>query len=348
MPRSALRSRSLLVGLVLSGAGIGLLGFVGAGSRPGRPTAPSFRLRGDAGTAQNQSGLRLAASTPTTLTVIRSVTHAGLQRTYRLRIPTSVPRSAPLVLALHGGGSNARQMERSSGLNGLADQEGFIVAYPESGSRNWYDGREGDFDSAHAERRDDAGFLAAVVAAVGREHPVDRRRIYATGISNGAFMSHYFAATHAELVAAIAPVVGGIADPFHRSFAPSEPVSVLVVQGTEDPLVPYGSGDVVLGRGRVIPTEEALRLWRRANDCSAPPRTSLLPDRDRTDGCRVERTVWAGCRGGSEVVLLKMQGAGHTWPDGSQYLPRRVIGRVCRDFDASYLWEFFQSHPKGG
>lgn len=278
--------------------------------------------------------------------VVKKITAGGLERSYRLYVPDSVKTPAPLVLVLHGGGGTARSMVRFSGFTPISDREGFILAYPESGSRNWYDGREGDFSGAHRDRRDDAGFIVAMIGAIGTEHPVDQGRVYATGVSNGAFLSNLLAATYAKRFAAIAPVVGGIADPFHKVFAPEEAVSVLVVQGTQDPLVPYEGGNVGLGRGKVIPTEEALRLWVKADGCSAAPRTDLLPDADPGDGCRVERSVWSGCRAGAEVVLLKMAGAGHTWPGGSQYLPRRMVGRVCRDFDSSLIWEFFKSHPK--
>ncbi|MBI5208639.1 MAG: prolyl oligopeptidase family serine peptidase [Elusimicrobia bacterium] len=279
-------------------------------------------------------------------TVVRKVSAGGLERSYRLHVPDAAKIPAPLVVALHGGGGTARGMVGFSRLVPLSDREGFIVAYPESGSRNWYDGREGEFSGAHRDRRDDAAFIVAMIDAIHKEHPVDQDRVYATGVSNGAFLSNYIAATHAKRFAAIAPVVGGIADPFHKAFAPEEPVSVLVVQGTEDPLVPYGGGNVARGRGKVIATEEALRLWVKADGCEPEPRTDLLPDLDPGDGCRVERSVWSGCRGGTEVVLLKMAGAGHAWPGGSQYLPKRIIGRVCRDFDSSLIWEFFKSHPK--
>jgi polyhydroxybutyrate depolymerase len=279
-------------------------------------------------------------------TLKRTVQVGGLERSYRLLVPSTAPTPAPLVVALHGGGSNARQMQRGCRFDALAEKEGFLVAYPESGSKNWYDGREGDFSDAHKDRRDDAGFLAALIDAVDKEHPVDRKRVYLTGISNGAFMSHAFAAAYSEKVAAIAPVVGGIADPLHKTFTPKTPVSVLLIQGTEDPLVPYAGGNVARGRGKVIPTEDALKLWRKADGCAAEPKTDRLPDKDPKDGCVVERTVWSGCRGGAEVVFLKLVGGGHAWPDGRQYLPKRIIGGVCRDFDDSLIWEFFKSHPK--
>lgn len=279
-------------------------------------------------------------------TVERTVQVGPLERTYRLFVPPGASRPAPLVLALHGGGSNSRQMERSCRFNALARKEGFVVAYPESGTKHWNDSRGGDFDSAHRENRDDVGFLAALIDAVDKEHPVDRRRVYLTGISNGGFMSHAFAAAHPERTAAIAPVVAGIGVQLAKSFAPKEPVSVLIIQGTEDKLVPYSGGAIAGGRGALVHTDEALALWRKANGCTGEPKVDSLPDRDPKDGCKVVRTVWSGCQNKTEVVFLKLVGGGHTWPDGKQYLPKRIIGGVCRDFDDALIWEFFKAHPK--
>jgi polyhydroxybutyrate depolymerase len=290
------------------------------------------------------------AGRPPEGTLARALEWAGRTRHYHLHVPPGLAaeRAAPLVIALHGGGGSGPQMERFTRLDALADREGFLVAYPSGVERNWYDGREGDFSTAHRERYDDAGFVAAMVDAVDRERRVDRKRVYATGISNGAFFSHYLAATRPDLFAAIAPVVGGIADPFHQRFAPSEPVSVLVIQGTDDPLVPYGGG-VVGGRrfrGRLIPTEEAARLWAQANGCDATPEAGELPD-TADDECSVRTLRYSGCRAGSAVLLYKLLGGGHTWPGGRQYLPARLIGRVCRDFGANEaIWRFFAAHAK--
>jgi len=276
----------------------------------------------------------------------RSLTHAGEERTYRVHVPKGLPSPAPLVVVLHGGGGRGRGMERLSGFSRLADKEGFIAAYPDGIRRNWYDGREGqDISESHRLRRDDAGFVLAMIAAISAEHPVDPKRVYATGISNGGFFSHYLAAT-TDRFAAIAPVVGGIADPFYKKFNPSGPVSVLIVQGTKDPLVPYTGGDVARHRGRTIPTEEAAALWAKNNGCSGSPQEEVLPDQDPDDGCTLKRKVWHGCKAGGAVELLVMEGAGHTWPSGSQYLPKFIIGRVCRELDSETLWRFLKSHPK--
>ncbi|MFA5141065.1 MAG: PHB depolymerase family esterase [Elusimicrobiota bacterium] len=290
--------------------------------------------------------LILLAALPAGASEPRKLIHAGEGRTYLLHIPKGLKTPAPIVVVLHGGGGRGRGMERLSGFSRLADEEGFIAAYPDGLGRNWYDGREGDISDAHRLKRDDAGFIEAMLDAISLEHPVDPKRVYATGISNGAFFSHYLAAVLPGRFAAIAPVVGGLADPFHKVFNPLRPVSVLMIQGTRDPLVPYKGGDVARKRGRLIPTEEAARLWAKANGCQGSPQEEILPDQDPEDGCLLKRRVWQGCKAGGAVELLVMEGAGHTWPSGFQYLPKRVIGRVCRELDSSTLWRFFKGHPR--
>ncbi len=159
---------------------------------------------------------------------------------------------------------------------------------------------------------------------------------------------HYLAAHLSPRIAAIAPVAGGIADPFHLVFKPERPVSVCILQNTADPLLPYGGGGIVPGpRGKVIATDAAVKLWVTHNGCTAEPQISSLPDKNADDGCIVRSKTWQGGREGSEVTLNDIEGGGHTWPGGPQYLPERIIGKVCRDFDATAaIWAFFKNHPK--
>jgi polyhydroxybutyrate depolymerase len=190
------------------------------------------------------------------------------------------------------------------------------------------------------------GFVAAMLDAIAHAHAVDPRRIYASGISNGAVFSHYLAAHLSPRIAAIAPVVGGIADPPDAWLKPEQPVSVLILQGTTDPLVPYRGGAIAFGRGRIIDTEDAARRWARLNGAAPEPQPSTLPAPGK-DHCGGLRLTYSGGRDGSEVVLVRLEGGGHTWPGGAQYLPERLVGRVCRDFDATALiWQFFRVHPK--
>jgi polyhydroxybutyrate depolymerase len=294
------------------------------------------------------TGLAVSAAEP-----LRSTKHeipaGGRTRTYRLYAPASLQKSkpAPLVLVFHGGRGDSESVERLTGFDALSDREGFLVAYPDGFAKQWNDGREVTDFETYKERVDDVAFVAALIDAIAKEHPVDPKRVFATGISNGGIFSHYLAARLSSRIAAIAPVAGGIAEPFRASFKPERPVSVLMMNGNEDPLVPYDGGGVAGGKhGRVVPTEVAARLWTEADGC-ARDETDVLPDTNPDDGCRVQRRRWRGGREGTEVVLYTFEGGGHTWPGGPQYLPRLVVGRVCLDVDATpAIWEFFKTHPR--
>lgn len=277
----------------------------------------------------------------------RSLEVGGITRSYFLHVPPGLgPAPAPLVLVFHGGGGTGPGTERLTRFTALADREGFLVAFPEGLEKSWNDGREFTASRAHRDHVDDVAFVAALLDTVARSHAVDPRRVYATGISNGGIFSHYLAAHLSARIAAIAPVVGGIADPPEAWLRPAQPVSVLILQGTRDPLVPYHGGAVAFGRGKVIDTEEAARRWAQLNGGREPVPEALPDGKDRCGGLR---TVYPGGRDGSEVVLVRLDGGGHTWPGGAQYLPERLIGRVCRDFDATALiWDFFRAHPKRG
>jgi polyhydroxybutyrate depolymerase len=166
--------------------------------------------------------------------------------------------------------------------------------------------------AAHREGVDDIAFIAALLDALARRHPIDAKRVFATGISNGGIFSHYLAANLADRIAAIAPVAGGFADPFYRRFAPSQPVSVFIVQGTADPLMPFDGGAVAFRRGQIIRTDETVRLWRQQDHTRAVPVTGDLPDTDAKDSCRVHWSSWRGGRLDTEVLLYVEEGAGHT------------------------------------
>ena len=110
--------------------------------------------------------------------------------------------------------------------------------------------------------------------------------------------------------------------------------------------MPYQGGAVAFGRGRIIDTEDAARRWARLDGAAPEPRPVALPAPGK-DHCGGLRLTYSGGRDGSEVVLVRLEGGGHTWPGGAQYLPEGLVGRVCRDFDATALiWQFFRAHPK--
>lgn len=284
--------------------------------------------------------------------VEREVEAGGRERTYLFFAPPGLDPATPqaLVLVFHGGGGNATSAARLTRFRGVAEREGFLVAFPDAVGGHWNDGRGDDFAESVREGVDDVSFVDAVLADIRRSHAVDPGRIYATGISNGGMFVHRLAAERAQTIAAIAPVVGGLAEPYAPRVAPTHPVSVLVIQGTDDPIVPFDGGFVARGnRGRVVSTAEALRIWSQRDGCGPSFTRERLPDLAPDDGCLATLDTWSGCDAGVSVELLRLDGGGHAWPGGPRYLPERFIGKVCRDVDATQvIWRFFAAHPRSG
>jgi polyhydroxybutyrate depolymerase len=268
-----------------------------------------------------------------------TITVDGTARTYLLHVPHSSKKGkpAPLVLVFHGGGGHARNMPRFTQFDRLADQEGFIVAYPEGLNKHWNDGRG-------LSPADDVGFIRALIAELERSQNIDPKRVYATGISNGGFFSQRLACDLADKIAAVASVAATMPEPLVPVCKPSRPVSVMFIQGTKDPLVSINGGPVARTHGRCVSLAAASSFWGNRDQTSSTPVSADLPD-DAHDGTRIHRDVYGGGQQGTEVVVYTIEGGGHTWPDGRQYLPVLLVGKTSHNLDATRtIWEFFQKH----
>ncbi|MCU0474144.1 MAG: alpha/beta hydrolase-fold protein [Bacteroidales bacterium] len=287
-----------------------------------------------------------------------SFTHDNLERTFHIHIPSSYDKSiqVPLVIALHGRGGNGESMVlvTRKGFDKLAEKDGFIVAYPDGIELNWNDGRidQEANDRAHRENIDDVGFISALIDTLMKDYRIDPRRIYVTGISNGAIMSYRLACELSHKITAIAPVDGNIPQPLFPDCMPSNPVSVLAINNVNDPLVPFEGGEIYghfhsVKLGKVLSAGESIEFWIKRNKCATTPVVVEEPDRDPKDGTRVTRKVYINENDGTEVILYSVDGGGHTWPGGFQYLPAWIIGKTSRDIDASeVIWSFFKKHSR--
>ncbi|MFI5184285.1 MAG: alpha/beta hydrolase family esterase, partial [Vicinamibacteria bacterium] len=224
-----------------------------------------------------------------------------------------------------------------------------VVAYPEGANRGWNDGRTAPAVEART-AVDDVGFISALIDRLVRDERIDPGRVYVTGISNGGIFSYRLACDLSDKVVAIAPVAANMPSPVTECH-PRRAVAVLAMNGTLDPLVPFDGGTVggalLRSRGEVVSTAASARFWVEQERCAPKPETASLPDLDATDGTTVRRESYRGCSGRAEVVVYTIEGGGHTWPGGSQYLSPRIVGAVSRDVDASSLiLEFFARHAR--
>lgn len=290
--------------------------------------------------------LRAEPPMPTSTEKVISVD--GRSRHYRQFVPAGLAGPAPLVVVLHGGGSNARQMEGYTKFNDSAQREGMIVIYPDAIDGNWNDGRGMEFIRAQRENIDDVKFIRAAIDEADKNQKVDRTRIFATGISNGALMSHRLANDASDLVTAIAPVAGGIPEKMAEKFRPKNPISILIIQGDADPLVPIGGGQIVVfsqNRGKVLPAKDALAKYLELNGNQGEPEISHLEGKPGDD-TSVEISKYPDGAGGVKTWFYLIKHGGHTWPGRPGYLPEFTIGKASQSFNASdVIAQFFKSCP---
>ncbi len=277
----------------------------------------------------------------------RELDFDGRRRSYIVRVPPEAkpPSGWPVVLAFHGGGTNALTMVDFSGLTEKADEAGFVVVYPNGTGRV---SRALTFNGGaccgHAARHrvDDVGFVAALLDDLGRVLPVDTRRVFATGMSNGGMLCYLLASRQAPRIAAIASVAGTMAT---RGCSPARPVPVLHFHGTADEYVPYLGGRGKRSRTGVefYSVEHTIRTWVKANGAAAQPRETQLPVKF-VDGTRITRTSYGAGHGSAEVVLYTIHEGGHTWPGRTPGV--KSLGRATLNISANDLmWTFFQRHP---
>lgn len=280
--------------------------------------------------------------------------HQGIERIYHIHFPPgfNINSQAPLVIALHGGGGRGLRLDRSitnATLTAAADARGVVVVFPEAVNKHWHDGRTEHIKTKNI--YDDVGFISKLIDRMVKNYGIDHRRVYATGISNGGFMSVRLAMDLSEKIAAVAPVAAQISKALEGK-TPRLPISIMIVNGTKDSLVPFHGGHIRLfrfsrSRGEILSTASSVEHFRRHNQCSKVPEKTKLPDKDPGDGTKVEIEKYTGGKDGTEVVLVKIIGGGHCWPGGEQYLRAWIIGKVCRDINGSeMIIDFFLSHSR--
>lgn len=282
--------------------------------------------------------LRSAHASPSTAAVPsgrsdRTITVDGLARTYHVYRPAGLTGPAPLVVFLHGGYGDGAQAEKYYGWDAQADAGHFLVAYPDGFHRAWDTGG-GCCGIPAKQGIDDVAFITSMVLSLEKVVPIDGRRVYATGISNGGIMA-YTLACRTSIFAAIGP---DSATQLGACTSPT-PTSVIHVHGTADTRIPddggVGSGSAHID-GPAVPAVNA--TWRGIDSCAAP----------RVAVGGVVTTSVATCPHGRAVELITIAGAGHQWP-GSPNRPvlQRLLGtdQPSTALDAtSVIWQFFAAH----
>jgi polyhydroxybutyrate depolymerase len=274
----------------------------------------------------------------------RTITLEGIERTYLVHIPnssTNNQEAMPVVLAFHGGGGNAENQMRVSNFNPLADEKGFIVAYPNGNGRledkllTWNGGACCGY--AVTNNIDDVGFVRALIVDLQTLVNIDEKRIYATGLSNGGIFSYRLACDASDLIAAIAPVSGTLN---YTGCSPREPVSVIDFHGTADENVPYdgGVGSKSISGVQFASAKDSIGFWINFDQCPADPQTESFDD--------IQEDTYSNCADGTAVELYTIINGGHAWP-GSNGPAGPGGDQPTTSISATRLiWDFFAAHPK--
>lgn len=283
-----------------------------------------------------------------TVTQSTMVTPDGRTRRYRLYVPTSLEagRSAPLLVALHGGLGWGEQFATNSGFDGLAESNRFIVVYPDgtnaqAGSTRLLTWNGGFCCGAAAERNvDDVGFIGRVIDEVSRAAPVDASRVFATGHSNGAILAYRLACELGDRISAIGVQAGAI-DPGCR---PTRPVSVFHLHGLADTNIPIDGGKGTGVSGVVFPSPRAApQVFVTADRCGSGP----VDQSDPSNPDVLART-WMGCAESRMVRFVTVAGASHAWMGhaGAAAASTSLVGTPYERLDASRaIWSFLGAQP---
>jgi len=280
-----------------------------------------------------------------------TIKHGGRERSAMVHVPRHAPelRLLPVVINFHGGGGHGANQKEYSLLDALAESENFITVYPNGTGRlsgrllTWNAGSCCAYSVLN--RIDDIGFVRALIDELAEKFPINRRRVYATGLSNGGMMSHRLAAEASDVVAAVAPVAGGMVLPAINS---SRAVPVMHIHSVDDPRALYAGGlgpPFPLTKNRVLHpnVDDMIKRWVEHNGCVADPAVADRRADRNSRGHTAIKYVYANCRDGAEVVLWKLTGAGHVWPGGKQKVLERILGPSSDIIDANReMWEFFK------
>ncbi|MGK0365559.1 MAG: polyhydroxybutyrate depolymerase [Saprospiraceae bacterium] len=263
-----------------------------------------------------------------------TIEHDGLTRDYILHLPTGYDAniSYPFVYNLHGYTSNAQQQQFYSAMDVTSDAGGFIVCYPNGIDNSWNVSLPGGSSA------DDVGFLMNLVDSLAVDYSINYDRLYSCGMSNGGFMSYKLACEQGDKFAAIASVTGSIVPSQLNACNPIRKMPVMQIHGTADPTVAYN------GSGFNAPIEDVIAFWTEENGCNLMADTIQVENTSLIDLCTAERIQYTDCEDGTEVVLYKIDGGGHTWPDGTVN-----VGVTNRDFNGSQeIWNFFNRFDLNG
>ena len=312
--------------------------------------------------AQESTSTQITTGTTTASiaagTYSKTIQSGGITRSYQIHIPTSYDSSqvVPLVFVIHGGGGNGKQILVGTKFDLKADAEKFIVVAPDGVDNNWNDGRgstaRGE-TTASVTQNDDVAFIKELLLSIEQSYDIDTKRIYITGVSNGAMMSQRMICDAPGTFAA----VGAMSGPMRTQTVETckGTASVVGIQGTDDPFFPIEDGNgiptfpLILRRNAeqtVITEAQIASIWVGKNSCNTNPTVSSLPTVVQ-DGTSVTKYTYMGCSNSTAVEYYIVKGMGHGWPPNTNAKTENLAGPTSGNINATdVVWSFFKLHPK--
>jgi polyhydroxybutyrate depolymerase len=275
-----------------------------------------------------------------------SITAGGLTRTYLTYLPLGLRKAAPLVFVMHGSGENGTRIRRETGygFERLADVHHFAVVYPNAHMGDWNAcGTVGDV-TANGANTDDVGFLTGVVRKLKKDIDVDPARVFAAGSSRGGFMAFRLALEAPSVFRGVAAVSANVHTPdnFKCTRAQDGTSSVMIMNGTEDPLVPFGGGHVSLfgfsyRYGNVMSSWASAQYFADLNHIAGVPETN---ETQVAEGVHVKDVLWHNSSN-VEVELVAIEGGGHGMPQPYRRHPRLLGPSPTEPNGPNMIWAFF-------
>ena len=240
----------------------------------------------------------------------------GQERQYYLYLPDGISDDAPLVFVLHGYSGDALGIMNYSGMNQVADDNGFAVCYPQGLSDDWdYNFWNVGYDWHEYETVDDVEFLTELAEYLRGEYDLSRDHVFSTGMSNGGDMSYLLACEASEIFRAIAPVAGCMMTWIYDSCDPIDPIPVFEIHGTDDDVTWWEGADEIFndGWGPWESVDTTFNFWTQLNGCTDFT-MDTLPDINTSDGSYVISHKNTNGVNNNEVWLYEVVNGGHDWP----------------------------------
>jgi len=223
--------------------------------------------------------------------------------------------------------------------------------YPGGGGGNYPQGGQNGGQNPEGNRNrteppDDIAFFNQILEQLPLKYSIDAHRIYAAGLEDGGFMALKAGCSMADKITAVAAV--GAVMPKTMICLPSRAVPVILIDGTDDPIVPTNGGTYKPGRFHVLSAEDSAKTWGKYDRCAEKPAQGKVPATDK-GGKETKTYTYNGCQDNAAVVLYSVKGGGNTWPGGEQYLPEKEVGKTSNAFNANeVIWTFFSGNKLSG